>query len=177
MNNILNSASSYGYVSKLIHWSMAAIIILLICSGFFMVSLELSELKLNLYRYHKEWGVIAGMLIMVRLIWLGNNIKVEPFKTSKRLMRLHLFVHKMLYFFMIAYPISGVIMVVGSGQSIAMFGYELPLFLEKNIEISMMMKNLHGELGLAFMFVIVSHILINMYHRFVLNDGMLKRIL
>tara|TARA_B100002049_G_scaffold74448_1_gene54683 strand:+ start:18399 stop:18950 length:552 start_codon:yes stop_codon:yes gene_type:complete len=177
MSALLNSKDGYGVVSRWIHWSSALLIIALIVVGFKMSSMEASEVKYLLYGYHKQWGVVAGMLIFVRLIWLSNNPQVEAFKDAKWRMRCAKITKKMLYFFMIAYPISGVIMSMAGGHGINFFGFQLPQFVEENAEIAEMMHGLHNAMSWAFVMVISLHILAALYHLHKLKDGLLPRML
>lgn len=177
MNALLNSKDGYGLVSRCIHWFSALLIICLIVVGFVMSSMEATEVKYLLYGYHKQWGVVAGMLLFVRLIWLSNNPQVESFKDAKWRMRFAIITKKMLYFFMIAYPISGVIMSMAGGHGINFFGFQLPQFVEENPEIAGMMHGLHNAMSWAFVMVISLHILAALYHHYKLKDGLLNRML
>ena len=74
-----NSPSEYGLLSKALHWLMAAIIITLIAVGIYMADLprdteEQKQYAFQFYNLHKSFGVLALMLIIVRLIW----VRISP---------------------------------------------------------------------------------------------------
>ena len=177
MSALLNNKEGYGVVSRWIHWFSALLIVCLIVIGFQMSSMENSDVKYLLYGYHKQWGVVAGMLIFVRLIWLSNNPQVEAFKDAKWRMRCAVITKKMLYFFMIAYPISGVIMSMAGGHGINFFGFQLPQFVEENAEIAGMMHGLHNAMSWAFVMVITLHLSAALFHSHRLKDGLVSRML
>lgn len=175
--NLINSGANYGIISRVLHWSMAVLMIGMITVGFYMSGLENSPEKWELYSQHKQWGVIAGMLILFRLIWLANNPKVEPFADSKFKMFAAKATKKILYFFMLAYPISGVIMSMAGGHGIDFFGFPLPQFIEENKDISSAMHSLHIAMGWFFVAVIVLHIAGALHHKFVAKDNLINRMI
>jgi len=56
---------------------MAILLIGLIILGLYMTSLPISLEKLKLYGWHKEYGLLALWLVILRLGWrLGNAVPV-----------------------------------------------------------------------------------------------------
>ena len=56
---ILNTISEYGIISKLFHWITAALLLLQIPAGFYLVALDFGETRITVENYH----VIGGLII------------------------------------------------------------------------------------------------------------------
>ena len=72
---LTNDSTQYGTLSKALHWLMAVIILTLLAVGIYMADLptDTEEQKQYAYQFfglHKSFGVVALMLIVVRLVWL-----------------------------------------------------------------------------------------------------------
>lgn len=90
-----NTSSSYGLIAKLFHWLMGLVIIGMLIVGFYMTSMDPSDDKWQLYFFHKSIGVIALVLVGLRLLWRVINttldLPVESFLIGKnRLLKLHI---------------------------------------------------------------------------------------
>lgn len=63
------NAPAYTPVAKGLHWLMAALILGLAALGLVMHEMPLSPLKLELYAWHKWFGVTVFLLVWLRLAW------------------------------------------------------------------------------------------------------------
>jgi hypothetical protein len=77
MLSVENSEARYGAVALLLHWSMAVLLIGLAALGLYMVTLPdvgFNTEKNTLVIYHKEFGVLAFVLLAIRLSWRVTQI-------------------------------------------------------------------------------------------------------
>src|SRR5258708_12744565 len=77
MTPIENTEHRYGAVAILFHWSMALLVIGLAALGLYMVTLPdvgFNTKKITLVLYHKEFGVLALVLLAARLAWRVTHI-------------------------------------------------------------------------------------------------------
>src|SRR5215472_10811524 len=78
MRQVRNSEMRYGAVAMVLHWLMALVLSALIALGLYMTRLPdvgFDTWKISLILYHKELGIVALMLVAVRLLWrLGNVV-------------------------------------------------------------------------------------------------------
>ncbi len=61
-----NDADSWGAPAKLLHWVMAALILVQIALGLMAVNWRLSPTKLNLFVWHKSTGMLILALATSR---------------------------------------------------------------------------------------------------------------
>ena len=182
-----NSSSEYGLLSKALHWAMALIIITLLGVGIYMADLptDTEEQKQYAYQFfglHKSFGVVALVLIVLRLVWL----RVSPaptlpavFERKERIITKA--VQGLLYLLMILVPVSGYLMSNAGGYPINFFGIaELPALIGKSKEIGGIAHEAHGIMGFAIIGLIVLHVAGAVKHRLKDKNGesdILKRML
>ena len=66
---MLNDATRFGLISRLIHWAMAALVIGLLILGTELAHIQPGLANLWLYGLHKTMGLTALGLALLRLIW------------------------------------------------------------------------------------------------------------
>ena len=79
---LTNSLTEYGSISKIFHWLSAAVLLLQIPLGFYLVDLDFSEKRLTIESIHVILGISIFYLTILRLIYklfnptplLGNSI-------------------------------------------------------------------------------------------------------
>src|SRR5208337_4014778 len=71
---IKNTQNRYGEVAIFLHWILALLLIFLVGYGLYMVRVPFSAHKLKLYGWHKEYGLLALLLVMARIVWRIGNI-------------------------------------------------------------------------------------------------------
>ena len=69
-----NTAASWGWPARLLHWAMAGLILFQLGLGFRMVRLvsDIYE-KFGLYQTHKSWGFVIFTLALVRILWRATH--------------------------------------------------------------------------------------------------------
>src|SRR5215471_15583911 len=70
---LTNSNIHYGKIAIVLHWVMAVLLIGLLIVGLYMVRLPIGLEKLKMYGWHKEYGILALMLVIVRFTWRLTN--------------------------------------------------------------------------------------------------------
>ncbi len=172
----------WGVVSKILHWTMALMIVTMLGLGFYMTSLEgLSEEKINLYQLHKSLGFTIGALAIVRLAWRAPG-PVPILPTSMAVWQkacAHL-LHVGIYGLMIAMPITGWIMSSASPLQVPTkyFGlFEIPHITGPNEALEDLMHETHEILAFTFIGLLTVHVLAAMKHHFVDDDTIFVRML
>ena len=117
------NAPTYTPVAKGLHWLMAALILGLAALGIVMHEMPLSPLKLELYAWHKWFGVTVFLLVWLRLAWrLTHRPPAPPATLSAPLQSLAHAGHALLYVLMIVIPLSGWLMSSAKGVQTVWFG-------------------------------------------------------
>ncbi|NOH64738.1 cytochrome b/b6 domain-containing protein [Vibrio sp. RE88] len=132
--------------------------------------------KFDLYHWHRALGVLAFVLVIIRLITrLNANTPPTPVGLPAHEKLGSTLAHWALYGLMFALPLTGYIASSALPEfpgippltSIWFFGLELPLLpIEKNYDITTWVIGLHYVLGLGFIAVLALHIAGALKHRF-----------
>ena len=170
------NAPTYTPVAKGLHWLMAALILGLAALGIVMHEIPLSPLKLELYAWHKWFGVTVFLLVWLRLAWrLTHRPPALPATLSAPLQRLAHAGHGLLYVLMIVIPLSGWLMSSAKGVQTVWFGLvPLPDLLGRDRELGDLLQQAHKLLNLLLLLTLAGHVLAALWHHFVLKDDTLR---
>lgn len=122
-----NGLSRYGSVAMTLHWLIAVAVILNICLGLYMSEIlaDSDPGRLAILQLHKSIGLSVLVLSLLRVGWrLGNPVPPLPQSMSPWLHILARAAHYMLYFLIIAIPLSGwaLVSTSRSGAPTSYFG-------------------------------------------------------
>lgn len=170
--NWLDTEHRYGLVSRVLHWSMAVLILLMLASEPLMEAFEhLGEA--TLMGLHKSIGVLLLVLLAVRLAWRWHNrgrlLPPAHWRLAARLGHLALYAQLLLI------PVSGVLAAWGSGHGVAFFG--LPL-LPAGPEIEWLeeaFEETHEVVANLLWLVLGGHVLAAFAHQWWLGERSLQR--
>ncbi len=110
---LTNTTETYGLVAQLLHWTTAALILVLIPLGVFMHELPVSSaddvaFKSWFYSLHKTIGVAAFLVAILRVTWAIMQPHPSPLNAGRKLESLAAqTVHWMLYAAIILMPLTG----------------------------------------------------------------------
>ena len=123
-----NDAAHYGRVSRLLHWTMAALILGQIPLGLYLLRMTPGLANLWLFGLHKSLGVTVLLLALVRLIWHRVSPPPAPLGDPRHWTgRLARAVHAAIYVLLLVIPLSGWIGASGSGiQTVLWNRWTLP---------------------------------------------------
>lgn len=117
-----NTPDSFGLITRIIHWTMALLIIGMLALGLRISGMEPGLANLWLYGLHKSIGLIILSLVVIRIGW--HAISPPPAPTgppsawSQRLAR---FSHLAIYALLIVIPLSGWAASSASGLDVMLF--------------------------------------------------------
>jgi len=179
-STLFNSVERYGWVSILLHWLIAIVLIAMYFVGDYMVELDYYDTWYHRApQIHKEVGVVIGVLMVFRLLWnalqasphhVGNNKAVVKFMAKSA--------HFFLYALVFLLVVSGYLISTAKGQGIDVFGlFELPALLPDDKDRGELAGKIHEWIGLGFMALIALHALASLLHHFIFKDQTLKRML
>lgn len=174
---IKNSQDHFGFVAIFLHWLIAFLIIGLLILGIYMVNIPISLEKLKLYGWHKEYGLLALGLAIIRLGWRLMNI--TPQLSLPLLEKLAArAAHWAFYGFMFAMPITGWLITSAAGLPASFFGLiTLPNLVSPNEELRQLFQEVHEWLGYGLIATIIVHTSAALKHHFINKDDILKRMI
>lgn len=179
----LERSLRYDPVAVALHWATALLIMLMIPFGLLLGELPAS-VKFDGYALHKSIGLVVLALGVFRLIWRFMNpppALPESMPASTRFLAHS--AHWMLYFLIIAMPLSGWIMISATAKYPTVFFWlgeapflPMPTGIDKH-EVHEQFETYHLYLAYGAIALIVLHIGAALQHHFILKDGITARML
>lgn len=169
--------TTYTPVAKVLHWGMAILILGLLALGMYMHELPLSPQKLELYAWHKGFGVSVFVLVWLRLAWrVTHRPPSLPATLSPRQRLLARVGHAALYGLMVAIPLSGWLMSSAKGFQTVWFGvWPIPDLIGRDKALGDLLRQVHEALNVLLMITLAGHVAAALWHHFILKDETLRR--
>jgi len=193
--SLWNTREGWGWPARLLHWSIAAIILFQLGVGFYMVNaIEMTvdgiAARTGLTQTHKSWGFVVFVLALVRVGWRLANRRPEPPAGATPLENLLAEgAHLALYALMFALPLSGWLMASSSPLNDAggympqirnmVFGlFEMPDPYPKGDKaLSETFGAVHAYAAFGLAVLLAVHVLAALKHQVVDRDRVLMRML
>ena len=182
MSSVKIRPSSYSGLQKLLHWVMALIVFTLIPGGFYMVwrgnATKFDATTSDLYTAHKTFGFIVLLLALIRIFVRVRTGTPAPEPSLNRLQIIvSEAVHGLLYVMLLVVPMLGWLGVSAYGARGILGGFSLPEVLGKNTLLGETLLKYHGYAAIFIVLLIGAHVGAALLHRFILKDGVMKRML
>ncbi len=165
----------YTRVAILLHWTIAALVIINIVIGLFHHSMSQAAIPL-----HKSIGMLVLLLSLLRLGWrLGHRPPPLPAGVRRWERRVAGVVHWVFYALLVLLPLSGWIFTSASPKRtpLAFFGlFDLPFFPgDPDKAFSRLWHDRHEMIAFLMIALILLHVAAVLKHSFVNRDGMFGR--
>ena len=163
---------------RLLHWTMAALILAMLFVGVGMVSTA-GPAYVALLALHRPLGIAVLVLALCRLvIRLATRTPPLPADLVPAQVVAAKAVHVLLYLAMIGMPLIGWAMLSAGGYPVHMAGgVNLPPLFGVNRVLFGLLRLLHTLGGLAFFALILGHLTIALIHGFIRRDSVLRSML
>ena len=182
-----NSATSWGWPARLLHWVMAGLILFQLGLGFRMVRLVSDvTVQFGLYQTHKSWGLVIFTLALVRIYWRATHKPPEmPGGMSPLEVALARGAHLALYVLIVLQPVTGWLMASASplqetwGLKNLVFGwFELPdPFQPGSKGLEDIFKSIHAWAAFGLAVILTGHMAAALRHQFMCRNGVLRRMI
>ena len=173
-----NTESSYGSMTRLLHWVMGIAIIAMLWVGLWMVDLPKDNFKWFVYDTHKATGVVILALLVFRIYWRRTNPAPLLPKGLPRFIEWAS--HKnilFLYLLMLIMPISGLAMSLMGGHPVSVYGLFTIPALSNGSPISFIGSRVHTVFGYVMIATLILHVSAALVHHFYFKDNVLRRII
>lgn len=174
-----NSEAQWGHVARLLHWSVAVLVIGLAVVGLLMQELPNSLFKLKVYAWHKSFGLTVLALVVLRLCWRFVDPRPPyPASMPRWQQRLSDAAHGLMYVLLLAMPLSGWLYNSASNFPLRWFDLaKVPPLLAANPDLKPVFLAAHqyGFYLLGLLFAV--HVGAALHHHFVKRDATLARML
>ena len=173
---LTNSLTEYGSISKIFHWLSAAVLLIQIPLGFYLVDLDFSEKRLTIESIHVILGLSIFYLTLLRLIYklfnptpsLGNNI----FPGQRLIAKLN---HILLYLSILVITTSGALKKLFNGEMLDLFLFDIEI--KDNFELAEIFYDIHILSNYTLIALISLHIFAVIVHKLLFKENLLKKIL
>tara|TARA_B100000676_G_scaffold134679_1_gene133626 strand:- start:866 stop:1393 length:528 start_codon:yes stop_codon:yes gene_type:complete len=174
--HLTNTLAEYGFISKLLHWLSAILLLVQIPLGFYLVDLDFGEERINVENIHVILGLTIFYIVVIRLVnkILNPTPKLDPsiFKGQVFLAKMN---HILLYFTILSITISGILKKLFNGETLVIFFREIKL--NDNFELADQFYNIHILSNYTIMVLIGIHLIAVIVHRLFFKDNLLKKML
>jgi len=173
-----NTHNNFGLIAIFLHWIMAILLIGLVIMGLYMTWIPWSTTKLALFGWHKEYGILALFLVLLRIAWRIQNVlpSLSSLAPAERIVART--AHWIFYLLMFVIPITGWLITSTAGLPISFFGlFVLPNLVPSNQETMVLFQTIHKWLNYALIAIFCLHVTAALKHHFINKDDILRRII
>jgi cytochrome b561 len=164
----------------MLHWLTVLLIVIQFSSIWTLEAVgDKTQLGVTLLWLHWASGVLIWFVAVVRLVWRHFFAYLPPFPPSmpKILQTAAKANEYGLYLLLLAMPITGLARVLLRGQAFDFFAWQVPALLEPDPALRSLFVEAHEIGAQALMALIGLHAGAALFHRLVLRDGVLQRML
>lgn len=174
-----NTETRWGSVAKVLHWVLAALILVGFFLGWIAVLMELSPAKLDLFVWHKSIGLLVLLLAVFRVLWrLANPVPGLPVSIPRWQRIAARTDHLAQYVLMLALPLSGWIIDSAANIPFRVFWlFPLPRLTDPGEPLEEMARQVHLWMSIILAVLVVGHVGAALWHHFVARDDVLRRML
>ena len=173
---LTNSLTEYGFISKVFHWLSAAVLIIQIPLGFYLVDMDFGDKRLTVESIHVTLGLSIFYLILFRLLYKTLNptprLQNSLFPGQKIIAKLN---HIFLYVSILVITISGALKKLFNGEELDVFFFNLEI--KDNFELAEIFYEIHIVGNYTLIALISLHIFAVIVHKLLFKENLLKKIL
>jgi cytochrome b561 len=170
----------FDQTSIVLHWLTVVLIVIQFASAWLRESVDHNgPIAASLFATHLNSGVLVWVVGVARLVWRHNFAYLPPFPQS--MPKLQQTIAKVneysLYVLLLVQPVSGLGRVLLRGRPFDLFFLQVPALFEENDSLRHFLAESHEFGAKALLALIGLHAGAALFHRLVLRDGVLQRML
>lgn len=172
-----SASGDHGTVARLLHWTVAVLVVLQIPVGIAMTSEPLTPYADALYIYHKGAGVILLVLVFIRVAWRLTR-PAPPFPDfmpplEKRIAHA---THVAIYVLLVVMVVSGYVRTVGDGFPIELLdAMGIPPLVSDTPTLAHVMLVVHQFAVVLLVALVAVHVSAVLRHRLIEKNPVLER--
>ena len=176
MNSSVDAAPrSYDRTQIVLHWLLAVMIFGLYAVGL-AVDLFDKPVRPFIINLHAVFGLAVLALVALRLVWrMTHKTPPYPANMGPLFRKAAAAGHGLLYLLMVFIPLLGLGAFFRRGKPLDFGLLQIPSPLEADRDIAHQITEIHGLLANILIALVVGHVLVALYHQFVLRDDLLGR--
>ncbi len=171
-----DTPARYGRVTRLLHWTIAALILWQFVGMGLRLALGRGPVAGFFVGLHQPVGTALFVLIVLRVTWALLNRRNRPDHGHGLLGLAARLGHLALYLLMLVVPSLALLRAWGSERAFAPYGFQIFPAREAPIEWTQKLAGaLHGELAWLMGLLILGHVVMVGVHEAMWRDGTLAR--
>ncbi|GGG22182.1 cytochrome b [Caldovatus sediminis] len=175
------AAARYTVLARALHWITAALVLVVVTLGIWMVFFEPADdaFKLRLYNVHESTGILILVLTVIRLLWRARHPPPPITPPLPPLMALAARLnHALIYAILLTMPIVGFLATNAWGFPLEWFGlFPIPSPIGRHETAAPILSNIHYGMAIALGVMLLAHVAGALFHHFVRKDDTLRRML
>jgi cytochrome b561 len=170
----------FDHISIALHWLTVLLVVILFSTAWLRETVDHnSDLAMTLLVTHRNSGMLVWIVGVFRLVWRHKFADLPPFPAS--MPKFQQIVAKAneygLYLLLLVQPITGLGRVLLRGRPFDLFLWQVPALFAENDSIRHQLAEAH-EIGASVLLALIGlHAGAALFHRLVLRDGVLQRML
>jgi cytochrome b561 len=171
------SLPRYTHVAIVLHWLLAAAIVLGFLVGLQMADAPVSPARVRWINYHKWIGLTILALSLLRLLWrISHRPPTLPESMQGWQRRAAQWVHRLMYLFFFVVPVAGWAYSSALGFHVVYLGLiRLPDLAPKDKALADVLIQVHATLAWTLAALVGLHVAAALKHQFIDKDGLLLR--
>lgn len=171
------TVNKYNAVSRILHWVVAALIVVQFGIAWTMPEVEHGTQPVGLIAWHLSVGTAILGVMLLRLIWrLTHATPPAPHDLSRSLQIVSRATHYLLYAILVALPFGGWANASARGWPVQLFGMiTLPALSPKGSAWGLAAGDIHMAAATMLLVLIGLHLAGSAYHAFIRKDGTVRR--
>jgi cytochrome b561 len=171
------SKERYGLLARLLHWLIVVLIAVQFVLGWTMPELHRDTQPVGLIAWHLAVGAALVAAMAVRVVWRLTH-RPPTSNLAPLLETVSRATHFLLYAALLAVPLLGWANASSRGWAVRLLGaLPLPALTSTGSTVGHAMGDIHSALAWALLALIGMHIGAALFHRFVLKDTVLQRMM
>jgi cytochrome b561 len=169
--------AAYDGVARTLHWLTVLLVAMQFVIGWTMPDVHKDTQPVNLIAWHLGVGATLIAVMAIRVIWRLAH-RPTPDDLPPLLRVVSRITHVLLYAALMAVPLLGWINASSRGWTVRLLGVvPYPPLSEPGSAFGQEMGDVHGILAWVLFALIGLHVVAALFHRFVLKDHVLQRML
>lgn len=173
---VLNEGGRYRRSAIALHWTMAALILVLLPIGWAMTAFEDDPRSKALVTIHMSLGLVALGLVVARIVW---RIRCGAPALSAKHPAWQRFAagasHLLLYVLMLGAPVIGLLAASFGTDGVVFIGWSVPRMVPVDDAMKESLFSLHGVLAATLAALAALHAAAALKHLLVDRDGVFER--
>ena len=142
---LANTAAGFGWLSRLAHWAMGVLMLVLIPIGLFISVLPPGHPEREAFiATHQSLGIAVLGLVALRALWLRRSPAPAAQPAPSWQLRAARLGHLALYGLMIGFPLTGLLLNAARGDTMDVFGWTMPPVMAPQAGLAAVAGALHN---------------------------------